>query len=286
MSANKSTWLVCRFYLGILVLASAANGGETNAPGLILIDDMLPGRGALAGCGFDPATERIWVYAANSDDLRSYTKDGRLVGSVPRPGEKADDVDIEIAPEPLALGSTAVPSGTVLFINGETGPAEIYAVNASNGVVIATLRTEFGVSHVVGGAYHPGRDTFFLVQDCAPAAGERNRIAEIDPANGKVLNSFSIEPFFSVGAGDVEVDASSGHLFVVSSVESRIAEFTPTGELVKHLKLPGGVSKLSGIGMDEARGEVWVSGKGGTVWHVGGLPAGAPHDRGSSTSPR
>jgi hypothetical protein len=286
MSANKNTWLVRRFCLGVLVLASAANGGGTNAPGLALIDKMLPGRGALAGCGFDPATERIWAYAAKSDDLRSYAKDGRLVGSVPRPGERADDVDIDIAPEPLALGSTPVPSGTVLFIDGENGPAEIHAVNASNGAVIATLHTGFGVSHVVGGAYHPGRDTLFLVQDSVPTAGERNRIAEIDPTNGKVLNSFSIEPFFAVSWGDIEVDACSGHLFVVSSVESRIAEFTPKGEWVGYLKLPDGVSELSGIGMDEARGEMWVSGKGGIVWHLGGLPARAPHDRTSSTSPR
>ena len=160
--------------------------------------------------------------------------------------------------------------GTLLFVNGETGAAEIYAVDKQTGTIIDTLATAFGVSHVVGGAYHPERNTFFLVQDNVPGTADQNRIAEINPSDGSVINTFQITASFNVSFG--EVCASSGNLFVVSSVETRIAEYTPVGALVQYHALPAGVSSLSGIGLDDLSGEAWVSGTGGGVWRLGGLP--------------
>jgi hypothetical protein len=195
------------------------------------------------------------------------------VSSVPRPGESANDVDVEIAPESLMLGSTTIPAGTLLFINGETGPADIYAVDSVTGAVIATLVTSFGSSHVVGGAYHAARDTFFLVQDKVPGGASANRVAEINPVTGAIINTFQTTGHFVVNFGDLEVNAATGNLFLVSSDEDSIGEFTPAGVFVQDLALPAGVVNLSGIGMDDATGEAWVSGTGGTVWHLGGLPA-------------
>ena len=44
------------------------------------------------------------------------------------------------------------PAGTLLVINGETGAADIYAVDKTTGAVLATLSTSFGVSHVAQAA--------------------------------------------------------------------------------------------------------------------------------------
>jgi hypothetical protein len=238
----------------------------------VVIDQFNPALGQLVSAAFDSTTGNVWIYGASAADVRSYTATGSFLSLVTRPGESANDVDIEFAPVALTLGNTPIPAGTLLFINGETGPAEIYAVDKTSGTILATLNTSFGASHVVGGAYHPGRGTFFLVQDQVPGGTEANRIAEIDPLTGNVLNSFQTTGVFSVNFGDLDVSTTTGNLFVVSSIESRVAELTPTGTLVRYLPLPAGVSSLSGIGFDDAQGQAWVSSTNGTVHRLGNIP--------------
>jgi hypothetical protein len=203
------------------------------------------------------------------------------LSSVPRPGESANDVDVEIALVPLTLGDTPVPAGTILFINGETEVAEIYAVDGSTGDVLETLVTSFGASHVVGGAFHPSRGTFFLIQDRVPGPLDRNRVAEIDPVTGEILNTFQTTAYFDVNYGDIDVCGSSGNLFLVSSIEARVAEITADGDFVQYHDLPAGVSDLSGIGHDDMTGNAWVGATGGDAWLLGGLPceavSAAPH---------
>jgi hypothetical protein len=40
---------------------------------------------------------------------------------------------------------------------------------------------------------------------------------------------------------------------------------------VRDLPLPGGVGSLSGIAIDDTRGEAFLTGTGGLVWQVGGF---------------
>jgi hypothetical protein len=195
------------------------------------------------------------------------------MGTIARPGEAANDADITFASANFTLGSTSISAGTLLFINGESGTADIYAVDQSKGTVLASLTTEFGNSHVVGGAYHPGRNSFFLVQDRVPSGTiNDNLIAEISPTTGKVLNTFyttTAIPGFTVNFGDLEV-AANGNLVVVSEDESSIAEFTPTGGLVSLRALPGGVGSLSGLGFDQDT--LWVVSTGGNVSQLAVVP--------------
>jgi outer membrane protein assembly factor BamB len=214
---------------------------------------------------------RIWVYGGGERDLHSYTDSGTFLASYEAPGENANDVDLEVAAESLVVAGVVVPAGTLLFVNGETGPAEIYALDATTGTVLATLSTAFGVGHVVGGGYHPGRRTFFLVQDNQPPAPQANLVAEIDLSSGQVLNTFSLAGTFSVYYGDLEVCAATGNLLIVSSSEPHMAEFSAAGRLVRYRQLPQGVTSLSGIGIDDGRREAWVSSTGGTVWRLGDL---------------
>jgi len=258
--------------LAPLLLAAVAPPASA---GLGLLGQFHPGVGSLVSAAFDQANGTVWVHGTFAADVRQYTLAGAFVSSVPRPGESADDIDLEIAPEALLLAGTPVPAGTLLVINGESGAADIYAVDKGTGAVLATLHTAFGTSHVVGGAYHAARGTFFLVQDrVPPAAADQSLVAEVDALTGAVLGSFKTDvslPGFTVFFGDLDVSAATGNLRVVSSDESALAEFTPTGTLVQQHALPAGVASLSGLGLDDAGGGAWVSESGGAVLHLGGF---------------
>src|SRR5690606_32445239 len=147
--------------------------------------------------------------------ILSLSQDGEELGSVPRPGESANDVDVTFTREQIDLGGTTLPAGTLLFINGESGPAEIYTVNKEDGNGGVTLSTGFANSHVVGGVCHPGRSTFFLVQDNVAGTATGNRIAEVDPVAGYTMQTFSVSDSLSVSNGDVDVSSVTGNLFVV-----------------------------------------------------------------------
>ena len=138
-------------------------------------------------------------------------------------------------------------------INGESGVVEVYALDKSDGTVLAILVTAYGGSHVVGGGYHPTRDTLFFIQDTVPAGIPGDRVGEVDPVTGAVLNTFQTTPGYSVFFGDLDI-AQSGNLLLVSSSQSTLAEFTPAGALVQTMPLPIGVSGLSGIAVTSESG--------------------------------
>lgn len=254
--------------VAVPLLACAAMWAAPARAQLVVLAEYAPGLGGLVGLGFDHTRGHLWLYSSFGTELRGFSSGGDLA-AIPRPGEPANDADIEIASVPLSLAGTSVPAGSVLFANGETGVAEVYAVDRSTGVNLATLTTGFGTSHVVGLAYHPTRRTLFLVQDRVPGGANANLVAEVDPDTGAVLNSFQISSFFSVNYGDIDVVRGTGNLLAVSSDESRIVEFTPTGTLVRYYPLPTGVAGLSGIGFDDKRSEAWVSSSNGRVWRLG-----------------
>jgi len=261
------------FVLASLLLTLAPVGSAQEGPMPFVINQFDPDIGTLVSVGFDSATDRVWLYNSVGDFLMSYSATGTFLSSIDRPGEAGNDDDIDFASGAFTLGATLVPEDSLLFVDGESGTADIYAVDPATGIVIASLTTDFGVDHVVGGAYHRTRDTFFLVEDWFNL-GAPSTVAEINPATGVVINSFRTDAFldYDVNFGDLDIDASTGNLLVVSSAESTILELTPTGSFVRVLPLPGGVTSLSGIAVvDDKIGEVYVSGTGGDIWHLGGM---------------
>lgn len=252
--------------LGISIKSSAQ---------IILLNSFNPSdAGSLCGIGYHADSSHIWIYGCNSNFLQCYDHSGNLLNSFTPPGGAANDVDIEISPEQIEFHESNLLQGQLLFVHGENDATEIYAVDNTTGIIIDTLQAKFGNDHVVGGAYHPTRNTFFLVQDNVPGADLENLIAEIDPISGDTLQTFQITEYFIVSYGDIEV-GENGNLFVVSSVEDEIAEFSPEGTFIQVHALPAGVSQLSGIALDCATGEAWVSGTGGLVFHLGQFPCGS-----------
>ena len=255
------------FACAILLCVGAITNG--NAQTLSVLNSLDVGSGC--GAAYDSVTGDLWRYDCSANTIRRYSTTGEFLGEIDRPGEAANDVDIDFATSDLTLGSTLVPAGSLLFINGETGPADIYALDTETGAVIATLETAFGVSHVVGGGYHESRDSFFLVQDSVPDTVADNLIAEVDAQTGAILNLFDVDQEgFSVFFGDLDVSKVTGNLYIVSSSESSIAQFSPEGVPLPEIPLPAGVSGLAGIGIHDLAGQAWVAG-GGRLWQLGGL---------------
>ena len=227
--------------------------------------------GSMCAGSHDSVTDTIWVYTCGGGEVQGYRTDGTLLLSFPMPGGSTNDVDIDVAPVDLAMNGVDVPRGSVLVFNGEVGECEIYAHDAATGDQIVELTAAWGLSHVVGGAYHPDRGTFFLVQDRNGGA-QANQIAEIDPADGSVLNTIStIDAGYSVNFGDLEVNLGTGKLTVVSSAESTIAQFTPEGDLVSELPRPSEVGGPAGIGLNGTDGVGWLF-AGRVAYQVSGFP--------------
>jgi len=239
---------------------------------ITLLDSFNPSAtGSICGIGYDSETSSLWIYGCSFVTIENYDHSGNLLNTFNSPGGAANDVDVEISPEELTLNTSTIAQGHILFVNGESNTAEIYAIDNSTGNIVDTLDAQFGNSHVVGGSYHSERNTFFLVQDNVPGATLRNMIAEIDPVTGDTLHTFQISEFFNVSYGDIEV-GDNGNLFVVSSIEESIAEFTPDGIFLQTHALPEGVTDLSGIALDCTVGEAWVSSTNSMVYHLGQFP--------------
>lgn len=225
--------------------------------------------GSLCGVAFDPVDNEVLVYPCSSASIYRRSPAGAALGTIARPGESTDDVDLDVAPAAFTLGTTAVAAGTLLFANGETGVVEIYTPETSS---TAALVTQFGASHVVGMAYHPTRGTLFVAQD-RNGATNPNTVAEIDATTGAVVSMFSTVPAYVVNYGDLDICTSSGNLFVVSSVETTIAELTPAGVLVREHTLPSQITGASGIALEgDAAGSAWISDTNGGLWRISGLP--------------
>jgi len=117
----------------------------------------------LCGIGYDPDSGHVWIYGCSDNNIQCYNDTGLLLYTVPVVGGTANDVDLEITHVPLMLNGTLLPKGQLLFINGESGVAEIYALDNATGAPVDTLVTSFGGSHVVGGSHHVPRNSFFLL---------------------------------------------------------------------------------------------------------------------------
>ena len=138
----KRLLLITTIFIFIIVLAHQVTAGE-----LTLLGQFNPSNASgLCGIGYDQTTDNVWVFGCFANDLQSYSNSGTYINSITRPGESANDVDIEFAPETILFGasSTSLPIGTLLFINGETSVAEIYALNKETGEIIETVITDFG----------------------------------------------------------------------------------------------------------------------------------------------
>lgn len=245
----------------VVAVIGAVSAPVSNAELIVLSEFPHSGMQVSLGLAYDDVTDTVWTFHLNQT-IVSWTSDGTALTTIPHPGPVGTNaVDLEMAPETLNVGAITVPAGTLLFIDGETGPAVIYALDPSTGSVLSSLTTAFGSSAVTGGAYHAARDTFFLFESVFGT--DPNLIAEIDPQTGQVLNSFhttDADSGFSLQFSDIDVDNNTGNLYVAGFPSDGALVLRPDGSLVGVQAFPQITGHPRGLGIDDSTGEIWVAG--------------------------
>lgn len=273
--ANLDTFNVVRDTV-LTVNAPGVMSNDTDPDTPLIGDDLQvlsqfsPGIGALTAIGFDEY--RQLIYTANNFGPTIQVNDrlSAAVTNFPILGEATNNVDIEITSEAMLLAGTTLPQGTLLFINGETGTAEIYAFDTQTGVLLSQLNTDFGNGDVVGGAYNPQTQTLFLVQETQVGTGDPV-IAEIDTNTGASIQQFSgaFQALdFDVAFGDLDVNNETGTLYITGSGEIGILELNPNGGIVRVLAIPPGVINPSGIAVNQSGDRIWLSSNNGDVYEL------------------
>lgn len=242
--------------LSLLFFADAISG-QSN---LRFINSYsLPQSEGLCGIAHNPYADQLWVYGCNSNKIDLYDLNGGYQRSIPMIGGVANDVDLTMAPTDIRFPLRTVPTGALLLINGNYGRTTIYALDAEDGRLIDSLQTNFGVDHVIGGSYHPGRESFFLLQDHLAVDGMQNTIAEVEARSGELLQTIYVGDRYPIFYGDLDISLCTGHLFFVSSELSRMVEMSPEGDVIQELSLPGGIRSPSGLSLDCTGGQAWIS---------------------------
>lgn len=243
---------------------------ETGA-GATLLTSFDTGRGQLVAIARDPGSGNLYVHDDFSAVINVFTAAGvQTTDSITRPGPSSNDIDIDVLTIAATLGTTALPAGTVLVFNGETPPGTIYGIDPDTGVVLDSLTVQ-SVNQPVGGAHHPQRGTFYSVR------WDVDLIDEIDMTSGAVLNTFPVAApnapaSWDVFYGDIDVNAITGNLYIVSDAQASIRILSPTGEWIEDIDLlPTGVTGMSGVALDPSTSSAWVSSRNGFVYQVGGV---------------
>src|SRR5687768_17557507 len=95
-----------------LLSALGLSGGLAARADLSVTSQFNPAEiGQIVGTGLDTTTDRVWLYGGFATQLGSYNFAGASQTAVNRPGESADDADVDFAAEALTLGTTVVPAG-------------------------------------------------------------------------------------------------------------------------------------------------------------------------------
>ena len=209
--------------------------------------------GPAAGIALDPVSGNLFV--RQSGQLRELTPAGSpVLPDISAPGADGSNFDLDHLSEPLNLGGTPIAAGALLAMDGNRTPNRIHALDKDTGGVLASV--DLSLTGIVGGSYHAGRDTFFVLT----AAG---LVAEIQPASGTTLASFPASPpgspAFGTAFGDVEVDQTTGNVLIVGSGQGVIREMTPGGVFLRDINVaPLVVGGVAGIALDDAQRQAWV----------------------------
>ena len=151
------------------------------------------------------------------------------VRTITRPGASTSQIGLDFLGKDLVVNSIPVPTGSLMVVNAADDPDRLYYLNPTTGAVIASVPLaglpqvdELGV---VGVAYHPTRQTLFVVRS-------NDLITEINPATGAAIKSFHTGFGLSQSVGDIAVQPGTGNLIVADSGRRLLMLDPETGKVL------------------------------------------------------
>ncbi len=237
--------------------------GGTSAP--VIWNVINPTLGALYDVAFGGGN----LYVATTSEVKRIdAATGATLSSFAMPGGNTGNVGLQILPSAMTLNGVSVPAGSLLVTNGAPDPDAVIAVDPTNGTVIASLSIVEAVNEnidAVGGLYDAASGHLFVLDY------QRDKLLEVDPANGAVLNRFTIP--FDVYYGGIALDPVSGHLFIATSQSTSLVEMTTAGVVLRQYDLSqqGIGGELSGLAFNGA-GQLFASSTRGVIFKVALTP--------------
>lgn len=214
----------------LAAIAVPALVGASATGGISLVGEFDPAEGAgMNSIGYSAISGEIFVHFLSNPSIHVYRPDGTFVRSIPKPYAGGNDDDMEVPSEPVDVGGTVVPAGTLLIFEGEVSPPRVFAVDPSDGTVLA--EQVFGVTGMgqwTGGAFHSTTGTCFVT------GWNTNEIHEIDTETGTLIHTFPVRPpgspDWTLYYSDLDVLDADGQLYLVSSNQNVVRALSPTGE--------------------------------------------------------
>lgn len=254
------------------ILASAACLSAASAGGISLVSSFNPAEGGgINSLGYDHVADEVYVHFNHSSEFNIYAPDGTFLRTLPKPYAGGNDDDIEVLTSAAVIGGVPVPEGTLISIENENDPPRIMAIDKTDGSVIAQQDYSGSeIGQLVGGAQASG-ESFYLVD------WQSDTIQRVSSNAGLIEDEFPLRPPgappFDIFYGDIDVLQEDGLIYAVSSSQNVIRALLPDGSWGGDFDITGlGITGMSGIGFDDARGEAWIGGQDGTVYRLAGFP--------------
>ena len=243
-----------------LAVLMAAHAHVVHALEATLEDSFGTGLGVLDAIGVQESTGNIYVHNRLTG-INVLQPDGTPLATLATPGNLSNDFDLDFALRDLSVGGFTVPHGSLLAFNGDDSPEKLYGVDPASGAVLASVN--LASLFMVGGADAPALSAIVAVNYI------NDNVLVLNPNDGTLLNTIDLVPAFDVNYGDVDYAAASGHLLVVSSNVPAIRELDSAGICVRDIDLSHlGIAEISGIALDESRGDYWLASTNGSVYRL------------------
>ena len=246
-SRYATTWLFFFVAISSSNMAIADNDLEQGGFSTFSFD---PGISNPNGLAFDSSTGRIFVHASFSSTIEIFDQTGAMLGSIPDPGANGYSSDYFFSSQTTNIGGVVVPPNSLLILEDYQNAGLLIAADPNTGAVIATQSLNFIGGEAVGGTYCESTGTFFAVDYVT------DELYEFDGNNGALLNTYPVG--MDIYYGDVEYNANDGNLYIVSSTDELVRVLDPTGNFVKQINFRGLTDYVSGIGIDQQTGDLWV----------------------------
>ena len=244
--------------------ATALNVVRVDVAGTSLGDVAVDAQGKLWVSDVGNPTKLQKIEPGTGQVLQTITLDTASFGNQ----YVANYAGLQVLPQAMVLGSTAVAAGSLLLVSGYyyNAPPAVVAINPGTGAVLAKLELPWTGQYLTGGLYDAASGHLFVLQH------QSNQMAEVNPATGAQLGLIALPAGVNIQSwAGLAIDPVTGNLWVGGANEGSVVyEIKRNGALVRTVNLGSqGINQNEITGLVfAADGKLLVSSTQGVVYKV------------------